>query len=140
MEQTSDKSAESIRLYAYLAISALLSLATWVLLLLPNFLEERRWSSQRIGWAIGIYYLVNLLFQILAGQLAERYGNVPTALAGAAVAFLGGFCYLAALSVSSMILVARILHAAGAGMIFAGALMQLVKSVPQHLRGRIMAY
>ena len=140
MERTPDSSTESIRLYAYLAISALLSLATWVLLLLPNFLEERHWSSQGIGWAIGVYYLVNLLFQILAGRLADRYGNVPTALAGTAVAFLGGFCYLAALSVPAMILLARILHAAGAGMIFAGALMQLVKSVPLHLRGRMMGY
>src|SRR5207247_10321931 len=126
MERTPDSSTESIRLYAYLAISALLSLATWVLLLLPNFLEERHWSSQGIGWAIGVYYLVNLLFQILAGRLADRYGNVPTALAGTAVAFLGGFCYLAALSVPAFNLFLCLLFAVVAGMVFDGSFVIVV--------------
>src|SRR5206468_11594809 len=43
-------------------------------------------------------------------------------------------------SVPAMFLVAGILHAAGAGMIFAGGLMELVKSVPLDLRGRMMGY
>ena len=48
------------RLYAYFAISAVISLGIWVLLLLPNFLAGRGWSSQEIGWAVGSYFLVNL--------------------------------------------------------------------------------
>jgi len=135
-----NSSKESIRLYAYLAISGLLSLANWVLLLLPNYLEEKQWSSQHIGWAIGVFFLVNLVFQILAGQFAERYGNVPTALAGAVITFAGGFLYISALWIPAMVFPARVLHAAGAGMIFSGALMQLVRSVPLHLRGRVMGY
>lgn len=133
-------SYEPSRLYAYLAISALLSLTTWILLMLPNFLGERGWSSQAIGWAIGSYFLVNLVCQILSGQIADRYGNVPTALCGAALAGTGGFLYLATLWVTWIIFPARILHAAGAAMIFAGALMHLLKSVPIHLKGRMMGY
>ena len=48
----------------------------------PHFLQERGWSSQRIGWAMGCYFLVNLVSRILAGPIADRYGNVPTALVG----------------------------------------------------------
>lgn len=135
-----DPPPDSIRLYAYLAISALLSLANWILLLIPNYLEERSWSSQKIGWVIGIFFLVNLVFQILAGRFADRHGNVPTALMGAGLSLGGGLFYVAALWQTDLLFVARVLHAAGAGMIFAGALMQLVRSVPMHLRGRMMGY
>jgi len=40
-------------LHLYLAISSLVNLATWVLLLLPNFLQQKGWSGQGIGWAMG---------------------------------------------------------------------------------------
>src|SRR5262245_4340762 len=109
-------------LVAYLAISALLSLANWILLLLPNFLAERHWSSQEIGWAIGCFFLVNLIFQILSGSLAHRRGNLSTALAGAGLGFVGGLLYLGALWLTGMIFPARVFHAAGAAMVFAGAL------------------
>jgi MFS family permease len=127
-------------LVAYLAISALLSLANWILLLLPNFLAERHWSSQETGWAIGCFFLVNLVFQILSGRLAHRRGNLSTALAGAGLGFAGGVLYLGALWLTGMIFAARVFHAAGAAMVFAGALMELVKSVPLHLRGRMIGY
>ncbi len=127
-------------LVAYLAISALLSLANWILLLLPNFLAERHWSSQEIGWAIGCFFLVNLIFQILSGPVAHRRGNLSTALAGAGLGFAGGLLYLGALWFTGMIFPARVFHAAGAAMVFAGALMELVKSVPLHLRGRMIGY
>ena len=127
-------------LVAYLAISALLSLANWILLLLPNFLAERHWSSQEIGWAIGCFFLVNLIFQILSGPVAHRRGNLSTALAGAGLGVAGGLLYLGALWFTGMIFPARVFHAAGAAMVFAGALMELVKSVPLHLRGRMIGY
>jgi cyanate permease len=80
---------ESVRLSAYLQISALISLAMWMLLLLPDFLSHRGWSSQKIGWAMGAYFSVYLLVQILAGHIADRYGNITTALIGACLGVLG---------------------------------------------------
>jgi len=125
---------------AYLEISGLLSLSTWVLVLLPNFLAERGWSSQRIGWAVGCYFLVNLIFQIVSGRLADRYGYIRTALAGAVIVTGGGILYVGSLWITGMIWPARALHAMGAAMIFAGALLHLVQSVPLHLRGRMIGY
>ena len=37
-------------MFLYLAISSLTSLTTWILVLLPNFLLGKGWSSQKIGW------------------------------------------------------------------------------------------
>jgi MFS family permease len=128
------------RLYAYFAISAVISLGIWVLLLLPNFLAGRGWSSQEIGWAVGAYFLVNLVCQAASGQLAVRYGNIATALWGAAAATAGGVCYLGALHFPALIFVARTLHGAGAAMIYVGALMDLLQAVPPELRGRMIGY
>jgi len=128
------------RLYAYFTISAVISLGIWVLLLLPNFLAGRGWSSQEIGWAVGAYFLVNLVCQAASGQLAVRYGNIATALWGAAAATVGGFCYLGALHFPALIFAARALHGAGAAMIYVGALMDLLQAVPPELRGRMIGY
>lgn len=128
------------RLYAYLGISALLSLATWMLLLLPNFLQERGWSSQRIGWAVGCYFIVHLVTQIVAGQFADRHGNVPTALAGSGLACAGAGFYLAALWDPLLIFPARMLHAVGVATVSAAVLLLLVNSVPARLKGRMIGY
>ena len=133
-------SSQVVRFYAYLAISGFLNLATWMLLLLPNFLKQQGWSSQKVGWSVGCFFLANIIFRAVSGQTAERHGNVPTALIGTVLACVGSLFYLGALWLSVLIFPARILHGAGAGMIFTGALIQLVKSVPLHLRGRMMGY
>ena len=127
-------------LQAYLAIGALINLGTWVLLLLPVYLQTLGWSLQKIGWAVGIFFFVNLVFQLVSGQLADRRGSIATALVGAGVSFGGGLLYLVAGHSSWMIFPARILHGAGAAMVTAGALVRLTQSVPQRLRGRYMGY
>ena len=124
----------------YLAISGLMSLTTWVLVLLPNFLHDKGWSSQSIGWAIGLYFLVNLVIQIAAGPMADRVGCIRTALLGTAVAFGGGLLYTLAAGYPALIFPARVLHAAGMALISAGAVIQLIQSVPLRLRGRMMGY
>lgn len=136
----STDSRRSPYLYAYLGISALSSLATWMLLLLPNFLQEQGWSSQGIGWAIGSYFIVNLVAQIVAGQAADRFGNVATALGGAALATAGGLLYIASLWTPALIFAARAFHAVGTASISAAVLISLVNSVPNHLRGRMIGY
>ena len=88
----------------------------------------------------GCFFLVNLVFQILSGPLAHRRGNLSTALAGSGLGFAGGIFYLATFWHTGLIFPARVFHAAGAAMVFAGALMELVKSVPPHLRGRMIGY
>jgi MFS family permease len=127
-------------LYAYLAISGFLNLSTSVLLLLPNFLKEARFSALAVGWAIGLFFLVNLVFQILSGQFADRKGGIQTALFGAATAIVGAFFYLGAVWHVGLVFPARILHGAGAAMVSAGALIQLIQTVPQHLKGRMIGY
>ena len=127
-------------MFLYLAISGLMSMSTWVLVLLPIFLHDRGWSSQRIGWAVGLYFLFNLVVQVVAGPLADRLGYVRTALAGSLVAFVGGLLYLFCLGMPSLVFPARILHAAGVALISAGAMIQLIQSVPLRLRGRMMGY
>jgi MFS family permease len=127
-------------LYAYLAISGLLNLSTSVLLLLPNFLKEARFSAQTTGWAIGLYFLVNLVFQILSGQFADRRGGIQTARFGAVIAVVGALFYLGAVWQIGLVFPARILHGAGAAMVSAGALIQLIQTVPQHLKGRMIGY
>jgi len=131
---------DTARMHAYLAISGLLSLALWLLLLLPNFLRQQGWSNQKIGWAVGSYFLVNLVFQVFSGRIADRHGNVLTALWGTGIALAGGGFYIFALTVPDLIFLARVLHGAGAAMIFAGALLQLLVAVPIHLRGRMIGY
>ena len=128
------------RLIGYLSVSALLSLSMWFLLLLPSFLVGKGWSYEEIGWAMGVFFLVSLLARVVSGHLADRYGNVPTALAGTAIASLGGLFYLAALWSSLWIIPARILHGAGSALISTGALIQLIRSVPMELRGRMIGY
>jgi len=127
-------------MFAYLVVSGFLNLSTWILLLLPNFLAARGWSSQQIGWAVGAYFLSYLVFQILAGRIADRIGNIPTAMIGTLVGAMGGILYFAALWFLPLIFAARLLHAMGYAMITAGALLQLLHSVPPHLRGRVMGY
>lgn len=140
MSVTSDSPGHSVRIIGYLAISALLSLSIWSLLLLPDFLASKGWSAQKIGWAMGSLFLVHLIVQIFSGHLAERYGNVPTALLGSAIAILGGLGYLLTLWWLDAIFLARILHGAGLGMVSASAMIQLIKSVPMELRGRMIGY
>ncbi len=127
-------------MFLYLVISGLMSMSTWLLVLLPIFLQDKGWSSQRIGWAVGLYFLVNLIVQVVAGPLAERVGYVRAALIGSALAFTGGILYVLTLGIPFVVFPARILHAAGMAIISAGALIQLIQSVPLRLRGRMMGY
>jgi MFS family permease len=126
--------------FFYLAISGLTSLSTWILVLVPSFLHGQGWSSQKIGWAIGVYFVVNVGVQIIGGSVAERIGCVRTALLGAAIACAGGLLYVLAFRITGLLFAARILHAAGMALISAGALIQLVQSVPLRLRGRMMGH
>jgi ACS family hexuronate transporter-like MFS transporter len=125
---------------AYLSISGLLNFAVWSLLLLPSYLHQQGWSSQDIGWAVGAYYLASLVFQILAGRIADRYGNLRTALWGTLVGCAGGLLYLAVPWNTGLIFVARILDATGYALIYAGVLLEFMQSVPLHLRGRMIGY
>lgn len=89
---------------------------------------------------MGSYFSVYLLVQILAGQFADRYGNITTALIGASLGIMGGLTYLLAVKWANFIFVARTLHGSGAAMVTAGALFHLVDSVPSHLKGRMIGY
>jgi len=60
-------------LTAYLTVSALIDLGTWVLLL-PGFRATRGWSSLEIGWANGSYFVVNLACQVFASALGMFVG------------------------------------------------------------------
>lgn len=124
----------------YLAISGLVSLGLWLLILLPAYLTDRGWSSQAVGWAVGSYFLFNLVFQVLAGRIADRFGSVRVALVGAFLGVAGGVGYVVAAWQPWFVFLARFTHAAGAALIYVGALMQLVESVPVHFRGRVIGY
>ena len=78
-------SRQGFKFFAYISISALISLTMWMLILLPEFLVSQKWSDQKIGWVIGIFFIVSLFSRILAGHLADNIGNVPTALIGVVV-------------------------------------------------------
>ena len=112
----------------------------WMLLLLPQHLAQNHWSSQKIGWAMGVFFLMYLGAQILAGNLAQRIGNVPTALVGTGMAILGGLLYLSSLHTLNLLFVARVFHGIGAGMIQAGVIIHLIESVPPHLKGPMIGY
>lgn len=127
-------------LLAYLSIGGLLSLSVWLLLFLPDYLARHDWSSQKIGWAMGSFFLLHLVAQTLTGHLSERYGNVRTALLGSLLACAGGILYLLSLTTLDLIFLARIFHGAGAGLVSAGVLIHLVHSVPSELRGRMIGY
>ena len=131
---------ESLRFITYMSVSALLSFSIWILLLLPNSLEQRGWSGQRIGWVMGSFYLFSLIFSMVSGQIAQHYGGIRAALFGAGLGILGGLLYLSALWTVELIFAARACHAAGVSLIQTGALFQLVQSVPPRLRGRMMGY
>ena len=131
---------ESFRLAAYLQISALISLSIWMLLFLPEFLVQHGWSSQKVGWAMGSYFSVYIVVQILAGQIANRYGNITTALIGAGLGIVGSVSYLLALEWPNIIFLARMLHGSGSALVIAGAVFHLADSVPVHLRGRMLGY
>ena len=135
-----DKRNSSFLLLAYLCISTLLSLSMWMLLLLPQHLAQNHWSSQKIGWAMGVFFLMYLGAQMLAGNLAQRIGNVPTALVGTGLAILGGLLYLSSLHTLNLLFVARVFHGIGAGMIQAGVIIHLIESVPPHLKGPMIGY
>ena len=140
MRLSSPATASSLRLSAYLQISALISLSIWMLLFLPELLVQRGWSSQKVGWAMGSYFSVYIVAQILAGQIANRYGNITMALIGAALGSMGSVSYLIALNWPDVIFLARILHGSGSALVTAGAVFQLADSVPVHLKGRMLGY
>jgi MFS family permease len=125
---------------AYLAIAGLISLAIWILLPIPNFLALRGWSSQRTGWAVGTYFIASLIAQIVAGYIADRFGNIRTAVWGAGVGCVAGLTYLGAFWLADLMFPARVLHAVAASLISGGALIELVGSVPVEVRGRMMGY
>jgi len=127
-------------LYPYLAISSLVNLATWVLLLLPNFLHQKGWSGQGIGWAMGTYFSVNLVAQVFAGDIADRRGSVKTALGGVGLGIIAGILYVAAGWWTWLIIPARMFHGAGTGLITSGALIQLTQSVPMQQKGTVIGY
>ncbi|RPJ84851.1 MAG: MFS transporter [Acidobacteria bacterium] len=127
-------------LHLYLAISSLVNLATWVLLLLPNFLQQRGWSGQGIGWAMGTYFSVNLVSQIIAGEIADRRGSVKTALAGVGVGIVAGALYVLAGWWTWLIIPARLFHGSAAGLISSGALIELTQSVPMERKGQVIGY
>ncbi len=127
-------------MFDYLMISGLQSLTTWVLLLLPSFLTGRGWSLQAIGWAMGLYFLFQLVFQTLAGHFADRIGTIKTAWLGVAAGAAGGILYCAGLRFPWLIFPARALHAVGVALIYAGPLIQLTQNVPLRLRGRVIGY
>lgn len=127
-------------LHLYLAVSSLVNLATWVLLLLPNFLQQNGWSGQGIGWAMGTYFSVNLVSQIVAGEVADRRGSLYTALTGVVVGILSGVLYVMAGWWTWLIIPARMFHGAGAGLISSGALIQLTQSVPMERKGQVIGY
>jgi len=131
---------EAFRLTAYLQISALISLSIWLLLFLPEFLVQQGWSSQKVGWAVGSYFSVYIVVQILAGQIANRYGNITTAVAGAVIGIAASFGYLLALKWPNMIFLGRMLHGSGTALVISGAVFHLSDSVPVHLRGRMLGY
>ncbi len=131
---------EAFRLAAYLQISALISLSVWMLLFLPEFLVHQGWSSQKVGWAVGSYFSVYIVVQILAGQIANRFGNITTAVIGAIIGVAGSVGYLFALRWPNVIFLARILHGSGSALVIAGAVFHLADSVPVHLRGRMLGY
>lgn len=124
----------------YLTISALISLPIWMLLLLPQILLEQGWSPVEVGWIIGVYFAIHLAVQIGAGQISSRIGNVGTATLGSLIGVAGGLLYILALVYPYLFFSARVLHGAGAALVFAGALFLLVQSVPVHLKGRMMGY
>lgn len=134
------KSECSLRLASYLGISALISLSIWMLLLLPGFLVQQGWSAQKVGWAVGSYFSVYIVVQILAGHIANRYGNITTALIGAGLGIVGGVVYLMALRWPNLFFLARVLHGSGSALVIAGAVFHLVDSVPAYLRGRMLGY
>ena len=127
-------------LWRYLLISSLINLATWVLVLLPNYLQNQGWTARNIGLAMGAYFMVNLVSQILAGHIADRIGNIATALIGASVAAAGALFYLGCAWFPGLVFPARLFHGAGAGLISSAALIELTKTVPVELKGRIIGY
>ncbi|MFB3905856.1 MAG: MFS transporter [Acidobacteriota bacterium] len=127
-------------LHLYLAISSLVNLGTWALLLLPNFLHQNGWSGQGIGWAMGTYFSVNLISQIVAGEIADRRGSVKTALWGVGLGIVAGVLYVAAAWWLWLIIPARMFHGAAAGLISSGALIQLTQSVPVQRKGQVIGY
>jgi len=131
---------EGFKFLAYLGISALLSLAMWTLILVPDYLVQQGWSAQKIGWAMGVFFVFALFSQIFSGHLADRIGNVPTALIGTGIALSGCAFYWLALRWPEAVFAARALHGAGAAMVRSGALFHLVRSVPQNLKGRLMGF
>ena len=133
-------SREGFKFLAYLSISALLSFAMWTLILVPDYLVHQGWSAQKIGWAMGVFFVFALFSQIFSGHLADRIGNVPTALIGAGIALSGCVFYWVTLWWPEALFAARALHGAGASMVRSGALFHLVRSVPQKLKGRVMGY
>jgi MFS family permease len=125
---------------AYMAIAGLISLAIWILLPIPNFLAQRGWSSQRTGWAVGAYFVANLFAQMAAGYIADRFGNLRTAVWGASLGCLAGLTYLGAFWLVDLMFPARVLHAVAASLISGGVLIELVGSVPMEVRGRMIGY
>jgi len=144
MKSSSDSSAaggfEVLSLVRYGCLSGLLSLSTWLLILLPRFLYERGWTGNQVGWIMGVYSLFSLIFTLGCIPIARNLGGLRLARLGAAVGVISGVLYGIPVSYPVVVLAARAAHSTAAAFVYTGALLQLVSSVPLSIRGRMMSY
>ncbi|MFB3902530.1 MAG: MFS transporter [Acidobacteriota bacterium] len=141
MNMLPDSPRRPLRRFAiYIAISASLNLAVWVLLLLPRYLANLGWGPEPIGWTVSVYFFTNLFAQLLFGALVQKWGVRRIAIVGSAAGTVGGILYMLVPLWLPALWIARALHGVGTGLVFVAAFTQLIQTEPRHLRGKAIGY
>jgi MFS family permease len=90
------------------------------------------------GWVFSAFMLGNVVGIVAAGKQADRYGPARPFVAG--LALFGAGLAIAGLAPSMLVLVGgRALQGIGAGAVPAVAYVAIGRSLPEHLRARMMA-
>ncbi|AYB45961.1 MFS transporter [Paenibacillus lautus] len=136
-QQPQQPSAEKlIRILAFTMILSSMS-ATMFNIVLPEISQDFQLSFAQVSWVSSIYMLIYAIGSVLYGKLADTYKLKNLVTFGLLLFFVGSITGLAA-QAYWMVLLGRILQAAGAAVIPAIAMIIPVRYFPAENRGRAL--
>lgn len=135
-EQQQPSAERLIRILAFTMILSSMS-ATMFNIVLPEISMEFQLSFAQVSWVSSIYMLIYAIGSVIYGKLADTYKLKNLLTFGLLLFFVGSIVGLAA-QAYGMVLLGRILQAAGAAVIPATAMIIPVRYFPAENRGRAL--
>lgn len=135
-QQQPPSAEELIRILAFTMILSSMS-ATMFNIVLPEISKQFQLSFAQVSWVSSVYMLIYAIGSVIYGKLADTYKLKNLLTFGLLLFFVGSITGLSA-QTYWMVLLGRILQAAGAAVIPATAMIIPVRYFPAESRGRAL--